>query len=166
MSSRKKSLTYNTAGAMGSLLAWVQATPLATTIGGSTLLTGFLSAIHLLGLTLLVGGAVVSSLRMLGIILTDRPLDDVTPGPVRGMFVGMAISVASGLLLFAPRASAAAENSFFQVKMLLLGAAIAFYFAVYRGASRRIDHARLAGGIGLLLWAGVAVAGCAFILLE
>jgi hypothetical protein len=154
---------------MGALLAWVQATPIATTIGGSTLLTGFLSAIHLIGLTLVVGGAVVSSLRMLGIILTDRPMNDVTPGPVRGMFVGLVISVASGLLLFAPRASAVAENSFFQVKMLLLCAAIAFYFAVYRGASRRNDkarHARLAGGVGLILWAGVAVAGCAFILLE
>jgi len=161
-----KSLAYNTAGPMGPLLAWVQATSIATTIGGSTLLTGFLSAIHLLGLTLLVGGAVVSSLRMLGIILTDRPMNDVTPGPVRGMLVGLAISVGSGLLLFAPRATAAAENGFFQVKILLLCAAVAFYFVVYRGASRRIDDARLAGGLGLILWAGVAVAGCAFILLE
>jgi uncharacterized protein DUF6644 len=151
---------------MGSLLAWVQTTRIATTIGGSTLLTGFLSAIHLLGLTLLVGGALVASLRMLGIILADRPSSDVTPGPVRGMAVGLTISVASGLLLFAPRAAAAVDNSFFQVKMLLLFAAIAFHFAVFRGASRRADDARLPGGVGLILWFGVAVAGCAFILLE
>ena len=147
-------------------LAWIQATRIATTIGQSTLLTGFLSAIHLLGLTLLVGGALVSGLRMLGIILTDRPTSDVAPGPVRGMFAGLVISVGSGLLLFAPRASAAAENSFFQVKMLLLCAAVAFHFAVYRGASRRSDDAKLTGGVGLILWFGVAVAGCAFILLE
>jgi len=136
------------------------------TIGESTSLTGFLSAVHLLGLTLLVGGALVSSLRMLGIILADRPMTDVTAWPGRGMIVGMVISVGSGLLLFAPRASAAAENSFFQVKMLLLSAAIAFHFAVYRGASRRTDDAKLPGGVGLILWFGVAVAGCAFILLE
>jgi len=148
------------------LLTWIQATRIATTIGGSTSLTGFLSAIHLLGLTLVVGGALVSSLRMLGIILTDRPMSDVTPAPVRGMMVGLTISVASGLLLFAPRAAAAVDNSFFQVKMLLLSAAIAFHFAVYRGASRRPDDARLTGGVGLILWFGVAVAGCAFILLE
>jgi hypothetical protein len=151
---------------MGSLLAWVQTTPIATAIGGSTSLTGFLSAIHLLGLTLLVGGALVSSLRMLGIMLADRPMGDVTPAPVRGMAVGLTISVASGLLLFASRATVAADNSFFQVKMLLLSAAVAFHFAVYRGASRRADGARLTGGVGLILWFGVAVAGCAFILLE
>ena len=155
---------------MEPLLAWVQTTRIATTIGGSTLLTGLLSAIHLLGLTLLVGGALVASLRMLGLILTDRPMNDVTPGPVRGMVVGLVISVVSGLLLFAPRASVAAENGFFQVKMSLLGAAVVFHFAVYRGASRHVDakpsQVKLTGGLGLMLWFGVAVAGCAFILLE
>ena len=151
---------------LASFVTWIQATRIATTIGGSTSLTGLLSAIHLLGLTLLVGGALVSSLRMLGVILTDRPQSDVTPAPVRGMLVGLAISVSSGLLLFAPRAPAAVANSFFQVKMLLLCAAVAFHFAVYRGASWRAEDARLTGGIGLILWFGVAVAGCAFILLE
>ena len=151
---------------MGPLLAWIQATRIATTIGGSSSLTGFLSAIHLLGLTLLVGGALVFRLRMMGIVLADRPMGDVTPAPVRGMAVGLTISVASGLLLFASRVAAAGDNSLFQVKMLLLSAAIAFHFAVYRGASRRTDDARLPGGVGLILWFGVAVAGCAFILLE
>jgi len=155
---------------MEPLLSWVQTTRIATAIGGSTLLTGFLSAIHLLGLTLLVGGALVASLRMIGLILTDRPLNDVTPGPVRGMSAGLVISVGTGLLLFAPRAPAAAGNSFFQVKMLLLGAAVAFHFAVYRGVSRHVDakpsRIKLAGGLGLMLWFGVAVAGCAFILFE
>jgi len=54
--------------------------------------------------------------------------------------------------------------------MLLLASAVVFHFGVCRGASRHIDatlsRARLTGGLGLLLWFGVAVAGCAFILLE
>ena len=155
---------------IGPLLAWLQTTRIATTIGESTLLIGFVSAIHLLGMTLLVGGALVSSLRMLGAILTEHPVMDVTSAPGRGMIVGLTISVTSGLLLFAPRAPAAAENSFFQLKMLLLFAAAMFHFAVYRGVSRRPDTkpsvARFTGGLGLALWVGVAVAGCAFILLE
>jgi len=155
---------------LAAILAWIQTTRIATEIGQSTLLTGFLSAIHLLGLTWLGGGALVSGLRMLGIILADRPMSEVTRGPVRGMLVGLVISVASGLLLFSPRASTAVENSFFQVKMLLLCAAVAFHFAVYRGVSRRSDGnpstVKLTGGLGLILWFGVAAAGCAFILLE
>jgi hypothetical protein len=151
-------------------LAWIQSTRIATTIGGSTLLTGFISGIHLLGLTLLVGAALVSGLRMVGIILTDRPLSDVTPGPRRGMIIGLVISVVSGLLLFAPRAAVAADNGFFQIKMTLLGAAALFHFAVYRGVSRRTDGnspvVKFTGGVGLTLWLGVAFAGCAFILFE
>jgi uncharacterized protein DUF6644 len=151
-------------------LAWVQTTPVATTIGQSLLLTGFLSGIHLLGLTLLVGGAVVASLRMLGVILTDQPITDVTRAPRRGMAVGLTISVASGLLLFAPKAAADAENSLFQLKMLVLLTAAVFHFTLYQRISRRPDAAPLvvgfSGGLGLMLWFGVAVAGCAFILLE
>jgi hypothetical protein len=151
-----------------SFLTWLQTTSVASTIGESILLTGFLSAIHLVGLTLLVGAVLVTSLRMLGIFLTDLPVNDVARGPERGMLLGLAISLVSGVLLFAPRAPAAAESSFFQIKMLTLVAAIAFHFSVYRGVARRSDvgSAKVAGGLGLMLWFGVAIAGCLFILLE
>ncbi len=152
------------------VLSWIQATRIATAIGGSTLLTGVISGIHLLGLTLLVGGALVSGLRMLGVVLTDRPIGDLASGPARGMTLGLMISVGSGLLLFSPRASAAAENSFFQIKMSLLCAAVIFHFAVYQGVVRRADArasvVRTAGALCLMLWCGVALAGCAFILFE
>src|SRR5438132_13360210 len=121
------------------VLAWVQTTRIATTMGQLTPLTGLLSGIHLLGLTLLVGSAVVSSLRMLDVILTDQSISDVARTPGRGMILGLTISVASGLLLFAPKASADGGSSFFQVKMLLLLTAAVFYFAVYRGVSQRTD---------------------------
>jgi hypothetical protein len=151
-------------------LTRLQSTQVAATIGGSTTLTGLLSGIHLLGLTLVVGSAAVSGLRMLGVILKDRPVSDVTPWPGRGMLIGVSISIVSGLLLFSPRASAAAVNGFFQLKMLLLGTALAFHFGVFRRVNRRTDArpstTKLAGGLGFLLWFSVAVAGCAFILLE
>jgi len=152
------------------MLIWIQSTRIAMAIAGSTNLTGFLSGLHLLGMTLVVGAALVSGLRMVGVVLTDRPVSEVTSTPVRAMVIGMMISVTSGLLLFSPRGPVAVENSFFQAKMALLGAAILFHFAVYRGVSRQDDArpaaARFAGALGLILWAAVAVAGCAFILFE
>ena len=156
--------------AIGPLVKWVQATRIATTVGQSLLLTGFISSIHLLGLTLLVGGVLVSSLRLLGVIFPERPLLDVTGAADRGIMLGLAISVATGLLLFAARAVEIAENGFFQLKMLLLVAAAVFYFAVYRNISRRAHVQprllRFTGALGLALWFAVALAGCAFILLE
>jgi hypothetical protein len=156
--------------AVAGLFGWIQNTRVAAIIGNSTSLTGLISGIHLLGLTLLVGAVLVSSLRMLGIILGNSPLRDVASAPGRGIIAGLILSAGSGLLLFAPRASAAAVNGIFQIKMLTLVTAAAFHFGVYRRVVRGADtepvRVRLTGGIGLALWVGVAVAGCAFILLE
>lgn len=155
---------------MAPFFARVETTGIATTISRSVLLTGLLSGIHLLGLTLLVGGVLVSSLRLLGVVLPDGPVADVLRAARRGIVLGLMVSVASGLLLVAPRVSAASANGIFQVKMLLLCAAAAFHFAIYRDAARGVNRARLppgvAGALGLVLWFGVVLAGCAFILLE
>jgi hypothetical protein len=148
------------------LLSWVQHTRVAATIGQSSLLMGFLSGLHLLGLTLVVGGALVSGLRRLGLVLRDRPVAEVT-GPIsRGMSIGLAVSVTTGLLLFAPRASAAAGNSIFQTKMLLVLTAAVFHFAIARRLDARSRMLKLTGSMQLALWFSVAIAGCAFILLE
>ena len=156
--------------AVAPFLEWVQATGLAQTLGGSLLLTGFLSSVHLLGLTLVAGGAFVSSLRLVGVMLPDRPVSVVTRAARRGIVVGLVVSVSSGLLLFAPRALSAFENSFFRMKMLLLLVAVLFHFFLYRTVTRHGDDRpltlRVAGIFQLTLWFGVVVAGCAFILIE
>lgn len=153
-----------------SLLAQVQSSGIAKTIGQSQLMTGALSSVHLLGLTLIVGSTLVSSLRLLGVALRDRPVAEVTDAPRRGIAVGLTISVTTGLLLFAPRASTAVQNGFFQLKMLLLASAALFYFTVYRKVARGRGEGSLqrkvAGVVGPALWFGVVLAGAGFILLE
>ena len=155
---------------MDALFAWLQSTAVATAVGDSILLTGALSAVHLLGFTLVTGGALVANLRLLGLLLPERPLLDVVRPTSRGIAVGLTISVATGVLLFAPRALVASGNRIFQIKMLLLASAAAFHFIVVRAVSRRPlvgrGVTRTVGGAGFLLWVGLALAGCAFILLE
>ena len=66
--------------------------------------------------------------------------------------------------------SRASANYIFQVKMLLLAAAAAFHFAIYRNAARGTGraglHPRVVGALGLLLWSAVVLAGAAFLLIE
>ena len=154
----------------GSVFAWLQSTSVATAITDSMPLLAGLSAVHLVGFALLMGGALVSSLRMAGVFFADRPMIDITGGPNRGVAVGLGISVITGLLLFSTRASAAAENGVFQLKMGLLVAAAAFHFGLHRTVNRRSAVSpgllRAVGLAGLALWIGVALAGCAFIFLE
>jgi hypothetical protein len=156
--------------ALESLLAWAETTTLATTIGQSLLLTASLSAIHLLGFTLVTGGALVANLRLLGALLPQYPVIEITRPASRGIALGLAISIATGLLLFAGRATAVSANGTFQLKMLLLVAAALFHFTWYRRVTRRdaatVRLLRVTGAIGLSLWLGLALAGCAFILFE
>jgi hypothetical protein len=149
---------------------WVEGTRVASAIRESLTLTATLSAAHLIGFTLITGGALLANLRCLGVLLAKQPLKDVMRPATRGIAIGLAISVFTGGLSFSTRATAAAENSIFQAKMSLLVAAVLLHFAVQRRLARasgpETGVVRATGALGLGLWLGLALAGCAFILLE
>ena len=154
---------------MTAFFGWLEATRVAVTVRDSLMLTGALSAVHLIGFTLTTGGAVVANLNLLGVLFPARPPIEVTGPASRGIALGLAISVLTGALLFAGRASAASQNGIFQVKMALLAAAVLFHLFVHRRVARGGDTGVMRQGtalVGLLLWLGLALAGCAFILLE
>ena len=153
-----------------SMWNWVETTRIAMRIHDSLMLTATLSAVHVIGMTLLAGSVLVSNLRAIGAIFRDRPVIDVTGATRAGILVGLGISVVTGTLLFLPRATAAANNGVFRVKMLVLLAAIAFHFVMYRplgiNPGVKAGTLRMAGTLSLALWFGVVAAGAAFILLE
>ena len=155
---------------MHSLLDWIEATSVARHVADSATLTAWLSAVHVLGFTLVMGSALVANLRALGALLPRTPVRDVVTPANRAILVGLAISVVTGGLLFSARAVEAAANGTFRLKMLLLILAAAFQFTILRAvAAREPPAARgpfAAGAAGLLLWLGLAVTACAFILLE
>jgi hypothetical protein len=155
---------------MASFFAWLEGTPVALMVRDSLLLTGALSAVHLVGFTLTTGGALVANLNLLGVLFRERAPFDVTRPATRGIAIGLVISALTGALLFAPRASVASVNWIFQAKMALLVTAVAFHFTVHQHVARRDVGAGSLRAVtavaGLLLWTGLALAGCAFILLE
>jgi hypothetical protein len=147
----------------------LQSSWLAHAIGGSQMITASLSAVHLLGFTLVMGSALVSNLRMMGQLMPDRPAVEVTRPAARAVIAGATLSAATGLLLFVPRAIGAAANPTFRVKLTLIAAALLVQLVVQNAAADRPHDGalnRAVGAVGLALWAGVALAACAFILLE
>jgi hypothetical protein len=152
---------------METALAWVEATGVAGAVRDSLGLTASLSAIHLLGVTLVGGGALVAGLRYGGVIFADQALAAVARPAGRAILLGVIISVGTGVLLVSPRASASAANGFFQLKMLcLVGAAVCDVFVRRRGYGVPGRFATPAGLMRSVLYGAVLVAGCAFILLE
>ena len=153
---------------MGAFFTWLEATSIAIVVKDSLLLTGGLSAVHVLGMTLITGGAFVSNMRLLGVLLASDDLATITRAAGRGLSVGLMLSVASGLPLFMARATAASVNPTFRTKMLILVAASLFQFTVHHWASQHVANRRalrLVGAMGLCLWVGVATAGVYYILL-
>ena len=154
---------------MAAFFVWLEGTRMAITVRDSLTLTGALSAVHVVGFTLTTGGALVANLNLLGVLFPGRPPIEVTRPTSRGIALGLTISALTGLLLFAPRATVASVNGIFQTKMLLLVAAVLFHALVHqRVAASTVSAAarRGTGAIGLLLWTSLALAGCAYILLE
>ena len=160
----------------------MEGTRVAVTVRDTLLLNAGLSAVHLIGFTLVTGGALVANLNLLGVLFPGRPPIEVTRPASRGIALGVAISVLTGVFLFAPRATVASGNWIFQLKMALLATAVLFHVFVHVRVARtaRRDHTsdgsavvswstsaqRATAIVGLLLWTGLALAGCAFILLE
>ncbi|MEQ1760662.1 MAG: DUF6644 family protein [Vicinamibacterales bacterium] len=156
-------------GTVGTALADLERSGLARTIRDSFALTATLSAVHAVGFTLIMGGALLSNLRLAGALFRERPAGEVVLPGVRSIQAGLAISIVTGLLLFAPRAVAAAGSGMFRLKMLALITAVAVQFLVIRPAVRRgvrAGAARYLGIVGLAFWTSLALAACAYILLE
>ena len=145
-------------------------TEFATAINQSPYLMGVLSSVHLLGLTLIVGSSVITCLRCFGFLVPERHLSEVMRPAGRAILLGFAISLATGFPMFAPRAVTASVNFTFQIKMILLLAAVVFHFTLYRTVTRsgesRPPWLRLTGVLGVALWFAVAFAGCVFIVLD
>ena len=139
-------------------------------IHDSFALTASLSAVHVVGMTVLAGSALVSNLRLLGVLLPNHAVSEVTSAARKGVAVGLGISIVTGVLLFFPRARAAAANDIFQLKMLLLFVAAAFYLLVSRPMAVRDEVSplvlRATGAVSLVLWLSVVGAGAAYILLN
>ncbi len=119
------------------------------------------NSLHVFGIALLVGAIVPLDLRLLGFWRS------VELGPLyrilsRAAAIGLVIAIASGLLLFAVRASEYATLDLFLVKISLVGAGLALAAILHFGADLpRASPARqrLVGAISLLLWPAVLLCG-------
>jgi hypothetical protein len=155
---------------MDAVLTWYQSTAVASAVGSSPTMLAVLSALHALGFTFVMGGALFSNLGLLGVLFPARPVREVAIPGSRLIALGLAISLPTGVLLFGPRALAAAHNPTFQLKLVLIVVASAVQFGLQRKAVRRAEQERgplrALGGTGLVLWVGLALTACAFILFE
>ena len=128
-----------------------------------------LETIHVIAATLVVGSILFVDLRLLGLAANNYPVTTLNRELVPWSWSAFVVAVITGVGMFITRASGHMENPAFQSKLVLLvlaGINMAyFHFRVYRNIEHwdRVSSTpmplKIAGGLSLLLWSGVMLAG-------
>jgi hypothetical protein len=150
-------------------LNWLQQTELLSYIRDSTYAYPVILSLHIVALAFFGGMIVVTDLRLLGLGMRSYSISEVVNGLRGPKRFGFIFAAACGVLLFGSKAAQYSYNPWFWTKIALLGLIAVNYLlfrrAVYNNtaeldrAPRMPGRPRLAAGLSLLLWTGVACAG-------
>jgi hypothetical protein len=129
-----------------------------------SLLFPAIQAVHIIGLTILVGTIGLVDFRLLGIGTRRQAVADLAAGLAPWTSGGLLTVLVTGPLLFGSDFARYLNNPAFTLKMLLLAIALAGHFTLHRSAMR--DEAwltparqKLAALVSLMLWSSVVLAG-------
>lgn len=135
------------------------------TVRGSKYLFPIFEAIHLLGLTILLGIMVIVSMRLFGLILTYMPTKELARNLAPYTTWSIITMLVTGFLLFASEALKCFDSPSFRFKMVSLILALIFQLTIYRKAttSDKADSspgfARFTAVLAIVLWFGVGLGG-------
>jgi hypothetical protein len=152
-----------------SFFEWLAATPGSVALHESRCLFLGVLTVHVMTICVFAGMAAIIDLRLLGFAMRRVPAADLVARLLPWAVGGLTVMVASGSMLFYAAPLERYENLFFRTKIVLLICAGLNVWMFHRTAYRRIGEwdndrvppraARVAGGVGLCLWAAIITAG-------
>jgi hypothetical protein len=144
-------------------LQWLEGSPIGHLMRESGTWTyAFVNLGHILGIALLFGAIALLDLRLLG-AWRGIPLAALTRPAVTVAGTGVALALATGIPMFATKATDYADNRFLFAKFALVGLALLNVLAIHRSKAWQAHHSRaltreeerrlaLMAGISLSLW--------------
>ena len=122
-----------------------------------------IEAFHLIGLAILGGSILVGDLRLLGLLLSTKPINYVIGQTTLILKLGLIILVSTGIPLFLSEAIKCYYSRAFWIKMsaLLIGLVFLFFIRNPIGLSAVKDNTKLKliGFMSISIWAIVAGSG-------
>lgn len=137
---------------------WIEASSLAAAIRASTWLYPFIEIIHILGIVLVAGGAILFDIKLLSSsrkpVMANRYLLSWSKR-------GLVLAIPAGLLLFTTNALALSRDPVFHMKMilLLLAAINAWIFHVRVYLPAKWATARYHAIASIILWISIISCG-------
>lgn len=148
-------------------LVWLETTWLAGVMRESLWTYPIVEIVHIVGFVVLVGGAAMFDLRLLG-VSRALPASLMARHHLPWARAALLLVLPSGFLMFIAHATEFADNPAFRLKLAFLVLAGLNALMFHRGAFRSVAgwestavpvSARLAAVASLVLWVGVIAAG-------
>jgi hypothetical protein len=151
------------------LAATLEATGIATWMRTSLKALPVIEAIHVMAISVVYGTILLVDLRLLGWVDTNRPFTRVFREVLRFTWIGFAVAVVTGVLLFIPNASRYVVNTAFGLKLsalIVAGVNMAVFefttlkrVAAWDTVVPPPRSAKVAGAVSILIWTCVIVFG-------
>lgn len=148
---------------------WLENTGGSTALRESLFMYPLVESTHVFTLALFVGLTAMMDLRLLGVALRRVPATDVVRRLRPGMFIGFAVMMVTGILLFYAIPIRTYHSVWFRGKMLMMALAGLNVWLFHSRVWQRVADwdlslmppkaARRAGLFSLILWAGIVIFG-------
>jgi hypothetical protein len=152
-------------GLLWSFANWLENSRFGSGIGGSTWVYPYVQLVHFAGLSLWLGTTIAVDLHLLGVVHREQTTAQILKALMIWNWIGFAVLVAGGFMLFSTAATSFIINPAFETKVgLLLPVALIWHILLQlkiRVWGQTMDPpnvAKVAGFVEILLWVSVATA--------
>lgn len=145
------------------LFNWLGTTPVGTAIADSKYAFAIIEVFHLFGIILLLGGASLMALRLVGLTMKQQTVSEVGRQLGWYTFFGLVTMLVTGLLMVSSIPNKYYHSGPFWWKMGFFWTGVLFHFTVYRKVTRSDRVGLIVGGftalVTIFLWYGTGAFG-------
>src|SRR5258708_3771809 len=141
---------------------WLSTSPWANAMNGPEWAFPVVESLHFIGFAFSIGTIAIVDLRLLGLAMRRQSAAELAADLDRWTWVGFAVMLITGPLMFSADAIRYHDNPSFQFKMVCLLLAFLFHFTIHRRVTRTEVSpiaAKLVAGLSLALWTAVVAGG-------
>jgi hypothetical protein len=144
---------------------WCENTAIGEAIRNSLWLFPVIEAFHLLALALIGGAVLLVNMRLLGLVMGDRPVSELARDAHPWFLGGLLVMFSSGVPLFLSESIKCYYSVPFWIKMSSLLVVLVFTFTVYRRVTLADDdrlgavRGKLVAIVSVVLWSAVGWGG-------
>ena len=154
---------------LNQICQWIDQTAFSQSIQAAGWVVPTVQTIHILAISVLASSALMIDLRLMGVFWANRPMQTVTARFLPLVWWPLPVLLATGLIMITAEPARSLKNPAFQLKMLLLIAALTVTWLFQ--LVRRRDASFGDGGTGargmavtlaiasILLWSSIIFAG-------